>query len=192
MYSKPTRGYSLLELIVSLGIFSLVMLVVMGAYLTLISLDRQARASNQLAASLSYGVESMARSMRTGGSYACNANTSSPNCVSGGSSVSFCLEGRVCSTSVNPEYLITYVLKSDGSIGQCTGALCTSASAISLTDRRINITSLRFYVRGVGTGGGEYNQPSVTFTIAGSMTTDAGETTDFAIQTGATQRLIEI
>jgi len=157
------------------------MLIVMGAYLTLISLDRQARASNQLAASLSYAVESMARSVRTGTSYACNANTSSPNCVSGGTSLSF----RDAQNQT-----ITYILKNDGSIGQCTGSLCTSASATALTDRRISITSLRFFVRGVGTS--DYNQPNVTFTIAGTMTTDAGEVTDFAIQTGAAQRLIEL
>jgi len=178
---KTLRGYTLLELIVSLGIFSMVMLVVMGAYVTLISLDRQARANNQLAASLSFAVESMARSMRTGTGYACNANQSSPNCASGGGSISFLdSQGQT----------ITYQLKNDGSIGQCTGSLCTDAVAVSLTDHRIDITSLRFYVRGVGVG--DDTQPNVTFVIAGSMVTEAGEVSTFSIQTGATQRLIEL
>jgi len=181
MTTRTTRGYSLLELIVSIGLFSAVMLIVMGAYVTLISLDRQARASNQLAASLSYAVESIARSMRTGTDYACNANPSSPNCSSGGTSISF----------INSEgQAITYRLKTDGSIGECIGSLCTDASAVALTDPRIDITSLRFYVRGVGAS--DWLQPQVTLTIAGSMTTDAGETTSFSVQTGATQRLIEL
>lgn len=176
------RGYSLLELIVSLGIFSMVMLVVMSAYVTLISLDRKARANNQLAASLSFAVESMARSMRTGTGYACSANTSSPNCgASGGASISF-----VDSQSQT----ITYLLKSDGSIGQCTGSPCTNSTAVSLTDHRIDISSLRFYVRGVGVG--DNIQPRVTFVIAGSMVTEGGEVSTFSIQTGATQRLIEL
>jgi len=174
-------GYTLLELIVSLGIFSMVILVVMGAYITLISLDRQARANNQLAASLSFAVESMARSMRTGSAYACNANTSSPNCSSGGTSISF-LDTQ--------NQTITYRLKNDGSIGQCTGSPCTDSTAISLTDHRIDITSLRFYVRGVGIG--DVTQPNVTFVVAGTMTTEGGEVSTFSIQTGATQRLIEL
>lgn len=183
MYTPSSlRGYSLLELIVSLGIFSMVMLVVMGAYVTLISLDRQARANNQLAATLSFAVESMARSMRTGTGYDCNAPGGSLNCSEGGSSISFLdSQGQI----------ISYIQKSDGSIGQCTGTSgCLDNNAVSLTDRRINITSLRFYVRGVGVG--DDTQPNVTFVIAGTMTTDAGEVSTFSIQTGATQRLIEL
>lgn len=175
------RGYSLLELIVSLGIFSMVMLVVTGAYITLIDLDRQARANNQLAASLSFAIESMARSMRTGTEYACNANPSSPNCSSGGASISF---------RDSQNQTIAYRLKTDGSIGQCAGSLCTDATAISLTDPRIDIETIRFYVRGVGTG--DSTQPNVTFSVSGTMTTERGETTSFSIQTGATQRLIEL
>ena len=181
MTTSSQRGYSLLELIVSLGIFSMVMLVVTGAYITLISLDRQARANNQLAASLSFAVESMARSMRTGTEYACNGNLSVPNCVSGGASISF-IDSQ--------NQTITYRLKDDGSIGQCTGSPCTDATAVSLTDSRIDIETIRFYVRGVGVG--DSAQPRVTFVITGTMTTEGGETTSFSIQTGATQRLIEL
>jgi prepilin-type N-terminal cleavage/methylation domain-containing protein len=196
--STPTpRGYTLLELIVSLGIFSMVMLVVLAAYVTLIHLDRQARATNQLASSLSFGIESMARSIRTGTEYACNQSVTSPNCVGGGSSISFCLEGRTCRDGdSDEEYLTTYMLKDDGSIGQCSGDLCTNATAISLTDPRIEITDLRFFVRGVDADDNpltnDLAQPSVTFIVAGTMVTDGGETTSFSIQTGATQRLIEL
>ena len=181
--SPSSRGYSLLELIVSLGIFSMVMLVVMGAYVTLISLDRQARANNQLAASLSFAVESMARSMRTGTEYDCNGGGTPFTCSgTGGGSISFLdSQGQT----------ITYIQKSDGSIGQCTGTSgCLDNNAVSLTDRRINITSLRFYVRGVGIN--DDMQPNVTFVVAGTMATEAGEVSTFSIQTGATQRLIEL
>lgn len=183
MMHRNPRGYSLLELIVSLGLFSMVMLVVIGAYLTLISLDRQARASNQLAASLSFAVESMARNLRTGSDYACNGNTASPNCTStsGGTSIVF---------TDSESQRITYLRRSDGSIGQCIGLPCNAATAVPLTDRRITIDALRFYVRGVGTG--DNRQPQVTFVVSGTMTTDAGESTSFTIQTGATQRYIEL
>lgn len=185
------RGYTLLELIVSLGIFSVVILVVMGAYITLISLDRQARANSQLATTLSFAVESMARSLRTGSEYVCNGNTGSPNCPNGGTSISFCLDGRTCRDGDADEaYLVTYFLRSNGTIGQCFGRLCTDSSSEPLTDTRITVDTLRFYVRGVGSGDGV--QPQVTFVLAGSMATDQGKETDFNIQTGATQRLLEL
>ncbi len=187
MKHTPNRGYTLLELIVSLGIFSVVMLVVTGAYLTLISLDRQARANNQLAATLSFAVDSMARSIRTGTDYACNDSASSPNCERG-TSISFAnTEGE----------RVEYLLKTEGtrgSIGQClAGSSCTDSTAIALTDSRIDIDTLHFYVRGVGdTGTWAYVQPQVLFVITGTMTTDSGEKSSFSIQTGATQRVIEL
>jgi prepilin-type N-terminal cleavage/methylation domain-containing protein len=196
-HTNVKRGYTLLELIVSLGIFSMVMLVVLGAYVTLISLDRQARANGQLASSLSFGLESMARAIRTGGEYACNQNASSPNCVGGGTSISFCPEGITCRDGdADSQYRVTYILKNDGSIGQCTGLSCTQDTAVPLTDPRITISTLRFYVRGVDQDSNPLTndtvQPSVTIVVAGTMVTDAGESSSFSIQTGATQRAIEL
>ncbi len=163
------RGYTLLELIVSLGIFSLVMLVVIGAYVTLIGLDRQARANNQLAASLSFAIESMARNMRTGQEYSTT-----------GDRISFTdSEGND----------MTY-LRSGNSLAQCTGSPCSASNAIALTDPNIVISSVEFYVRGVGLG--DNRQPSVVFTVAGSMETSPGESTTFSIQTASTQRYIEL
>lgn len=179
--NTPQRGYTLLEMIVSLGIFSLVMVVVTGAYLTLISLDRQARAQNQLVASLSFAVESMARNIRTGTDYACNASSAVPNCASGG--------GTSMSFLDSQGQTITFFKKNDGTIGQCTGA-CSEARAVSLTDPLITIQTLTFYVRGVGTADGI--QPQATFIIKGSMKTDTGKTTSFTLQTSATQRYIDL
>lgn len=176
----PQRGYTLLEMIVSLGIFSMVMLVVTGAYLTLIKLDREARGTSQLVANLSFAVESMGRGIRTGTEYACNG-TAGANCPSGGTSFSY-RDGISGQT-------ITYRKKTDGSIGQCTGG-CSDATAVPLTDPRIRIDAMTFYVRGVGVGDG--TQPQVTFVIKGSMETNEGVWTNFSIQTGATQRLIEL
>ena len=182
MTTDRMRGYTLLELIVSVGLFSLVMVIVMGVYLALISYDRQARATNQLVANLSFGLESMARNIRTGTGYSC----------SGGICTSFGFTDAQKSA-------VLYRLKTDGTLGRCTGAAaataasCTDSVATALTDPRIEIEVLRFNVIGESNSAGDViTQPFVTITTQGAMTTDAGEEIDFAIQTTATQRVLDL
>ena len=168
----PVRGYSLAELIVAVGIFSMVMLIVMGVYLALISYDRQARATNQLASNFSFAVESMVRNIRTGTSYP--TGCSSTPCTTFSFTDS---QGRS----------VTYALSG--------GQLIATVGGFSapLTDDAITITDLSFYVRGVGTTGVEaIRQPTALILVSGSMPAGSGKDVDFTIETAATQRLLEI
>lgn len=173
---RTPGGYSLLELIVAIGIFSLVMLVVIVGYLSLISNDRRARATNELNANLTFAVESMMRNIRTGSNYSC-----------GGGGDGTC--DRLSFTDSDGQ-TITYRLRSDNSIGQCTGACLTDLQAIPLTGTSITITTLRFNVR--GSSSADTIQPQVTAIIKGTMTIEAGKTATFVVQSGATQRLIDL
>lgn len=184
MYVSQPRGYTLIELIVSVGIFSMIALTVMAAYLTLISVERQARANIQLTSSLNFAVESMARSLRTGTDYECNGGT---NCTAG-TSIAF-------TDSEGQEQNYRFIESGGrGYIGQCITTPCTDATAIPLTDSRIDIDSLRFFVRGVGrySDTNDIVQPQVIISLYGTMTTDAGQFQSFTIQTGATQRLLDL
>ncbi len=176
MNAREPRGFTLIEIIVSVGIFSMVMLVVTAAYLTLITLDKEARTTNEVVANLSFAVDSIARNIRTGSTYSC-AGAGNGTC----SQISF---------TDNQGQNVTYLLKSDGTIGQCTSGACSSSVATSLTDARITVTNLTFYVRGVGSG--DMLQPQVTISIRGTMPAQRGRTIDFSIQTGATERYIEL
>ena len=173
------RGYSLVELIVAVGIFSMVMLIVMGVYLALISYDRQARATNQLVANLSFAIESMVRTIRTGSGYSCTGNP--------------CTTITFNDSEGQP---VRYRLNGDGTIGQCKGSLaasCSDSTATPLTDPHIAVGTLAFYVRGVGaTGANATIQPQVTIVTRGTMATDAGKSIDFTIQTSGTQRVLDI
>ncbi len=170
--TQPIRGYTLLEMIVSVGLFSIVMLVATAAYLTLINMDRQTRATSDLMTNLSFAVDSMSRSIRTGTDY-CTAGcfTDSFSFVdSEGRQIVYELEGGVITRKI------------DGS------------TALAITDSRITISSpdgLRFYVYG-DTAGASDGQPRVTFTIKGSIQQPANDPIEFVIQSGATQRAIDI
>lgn len=189
---RNERGYTLIEMTVAVGLFSLVMLLATGAFLKFISLDKRARSTSEVANNLTFAVDSMARSIRTGQNYRCGGEGQGPNCWSTQTSRS------TFSVLDDDGRTVTYLLKTDGSIGRCTtttGASCTSANATSLTDPRITIQGLSFYVRGVGTttAAEKFVQPHVLFTIHGYMRPEAdGPTLDFTIETMATQRLIEL
>lgn len=173
-------------MIVAVGIFSIIMLTATGAFLTLINLDREARLTNDIVTNLSFAVDSMARSIRTGKSYDCNPSTGAlDNCAgpTGGTSIKFTdADGRA----------VVYA-RSNGQItvASCTpAASCTLGSATPLTDSRVNVTALTFYVRGVSTS--DNTEPQVIFTVAGTMTSAKGITSNFVIQGSATQRLLDL
>lgn len=175
------RGYTLLEMIVAVGVFSVIMLAATGAYLTLINLDRQARATTDVVTNLSFAVDSMARSIRTGTDYECN-NVPEQNCTGAqyGTSLGFTdSDGRDVVYSLSGEQL--QVTIDPGAGGPVT---------TPLTDPRVAVSTLRFYVRGVGLGDGI--QPQVTIVLRGTMLTGEGDEVEFSIQGGATQRFLEL
>lgn len=165
-------------MIVSVGLFAIVMLVSTGAYLSLISMDRKARATNDLVTNLSFAIDAMERSLRTGTDYQCPGGQA-PNCTLGANNLTF----------VNDQgQTITYKYV-PGAIQQCSGLSCST-----LTDPRINVQSLTFYVRGVGTTGSDQTQqPWVTFVTKGTLTPDSNSAPiTFTLQSTASQRVIDL
>lgn len=179
MSTLPThRGYTLLELIVSVGIFSLIMLAVSSAYLTLIKLDRETRAVNDIINNLSFAVDSLGREMRTGHSYDCNPATPATldNCTSGGGSFAF-----TDSNGRSVEYEL--------SNGQIVATI-DSGAPFALTDPRIVISDLTFYVRGAQSGDGI--QPQTILVIQGDVYINPTRSVGTSVEVTATQRLLDL
>lgn len=179
MKNFSPRGFTLIEIIVSVGLFSVVMLVASSAYLSIITLDKEGRATNELVANLHFTIESMVRNIRTGVSYSC-----------AGAGNGTCSQFSFTDAIGQPT---TYLLKDDGTtktIAQCVSGVCTTATAVPLTDSRVTITGLTFNVRGVG--GGDGTQPQVLMSITGTMPSANGRTVNFTIQTTAAQRFLEL
>ncbi|MDB5190225.1 MAG: putative Type pilus pilin [Parcubacteria group bacterium] len=171
------RGFTLVELIVSIGLFIIVLTIVASAYLSLISLNRKARATNDLVSNLSYVVEAMSRTIRTGTNYQCGG-----------------LGGTNCATFGNSTFSFTDDQTRPVTFSLAGGAINQSIAFGTpdiLTDPRITITNLKFYVQGVGSG--DQMQPRVLFTMSGTITPDANSAAiSFTIESSATQRLIEL
>jgi prepilin-type N-terminal cleavage/methylation domain-containing protein len=172
------RGFTLIEMIVSVALFSFVMTIAATAYLNLISLERQTRANNDLNTNLSFVTDTMTRAIRTGGKYQCGGSGGS-NCPLSPSTVFTFV------TSDTPSQTITYKLDSYA-IDECID----SQPCVAVTDPRIVVNALNFYVSGVGSG--DSIQPQVVIVIHGSVRADSRHITDFSLQTSATQRVIEL
>ncbi|MDB5237435.1 MAG: putative Type pilus pilin [Parcubacteria group bacterium] len=186
MTMHPRRsGFTLIEMIVSVGLFAMVMLIATGAYLSLISLDRKARATNDLVTNLNFTIDTMERSLRSGSNYQSGGIGGGNSGPEGASGIAFVNDqGQTVTYTYNPY---------SHSMGQCvgTGSTCSGSSVQQLTDPRVAITNMKFYVRGVGSG--DTLQPWVTFTVTGTLTPDSTSAPiTFTIQSTAAQRAIEL
>jgi prepilin-type N-terminal cleavage/methylation domain-containing protein len=171
-----TRGYTLIELIVSVGIFALVMTLVSGAYLIMIAANRQAQALTNGMNNLSFALETMTREIRTGGNYC------------GGTS---CPANTFYFTDPHSGHVITYSLASASTCGSTYAGSCitrmeTGGGATPLTDPTVSVSILRFYTSDLPPS--DAGQARVTVVVGGTTSATHGKTIPFYIETGATMR----
>ena len=71
--SRKESGFSLIEMIVSLGIFSVIVTTAVGALLVLISTNQKLQGEQSVMTNLSFALDSMTREIRTGYNYYCDS-----------------------------------------------------------------------------------------------------------------------
>lgn len=179
------RGFTLVEMIISVGIFAMVMLVATSAYYNLIALDRQARAINVVVDNLSFAVDAMTRGIRTGTGYQCVA-------TGGNSTDGTCSCFTYMDSNIGKQ--VTYHLNTTKHTIEryvvASGSSCADGAS-TITDPSVTITSLKFFVRGVGNS--DDIEPQVLFTIQGTMPSDSsGRVASFTLEENASQRLLDL
>ncbi len=172
MKDRLYRGYTLIELIIAIGVFALVMTLSSGAYLMMIGLNRQAQGIATGIDSLSFALEAMTRDIRTGSGY---CSSSVPPCLLSVNPGSFSFKNKSGTA-------VTYSL-SGSTLEKTVGA-----TQSPLTDPSVTISSLMFYAVGTQPAPGDYEQSRVTIIMAGTVTAGAGKTQSFNVETGATMR----
>lgn len=73
--SLPTSGFSLIEMIVALALFSAVLTISVGALLMLIAANGQLREEQSVMTNLSFALDGMTRELRTGVRYYCESRS---------------------------------------------------------------------------------------------------------------------
>jgi len=76
-----SHGFTLIEMIVAVGLFSIVMLVSISALLSLVDANRKAQALQSVMNNLNIAVDGMVREIREGSNYRCGSICASqPSC----------------------------------------------------------------------------------------------------------------
>ncbi len=199
-HSRPTTaGFSLIEMIVSLGIFSIIVTTAVGALLVLISANQRLQGEQSVMTNLSFALDSMTREIRTGSEYYCGSvsqvtgagvygsPTAVQNCTGGNVGLSFREAGESI-TGGNDDSRIAYYFENNR-LWRKVG----SQSAQEIVTNDVEITEGRFIVTGatpLGTGT-DIVQPTVTILIeARASSSDATKT--FTLQSTVTQRALDL
>jgi prepilin-type N-terminal cleavage/methylation domain-containing protein len=190
---KPSGGFTLIELMVSLTVFAIVMVVSTSTLLTMVNANAKAQALYSATSNLSFALDSMTREIRTGFHYYCTnaiendiaADTSTRNCdTTAGQYIAF--------TRERDDGRMAYRL-SGGKIQQNVGPGWQDITAedvvidvftLTVKNTDSNTTNLPMNT--------EIYQPTVDLFIKGHVNNGLDTDTDFHIQTHIVQRRLDL
>ncbi len=197
--SRTTHGFTLVEMLVSLALFTIVATMSVGTLLVLISGNSRVVGEQTSLTTLSFALDSITREIRTGSEYYCdtptqvsssgvyNSLTAVRNCITGDSGFSFREAGESITGGAGAKRIAYYF--SGNTLWRKVGA--NAAEPIVTND--VRITNARFVVTGASPLGTstEVVQPTVSILLeAQSSTTDSGKT--FTLQSTVTQRSLDL
>ncbi len=175
------RGFTLVEMIVSIGLFTTVLFISSSAFLTVLNADRKSRSTRIAMDSLNISLEDMARRIKTGTTYSCGGSVLSlgtADCSSGGTSIAFTEQDGTTRTAY----------RLDGTTMTIKRQVGTSGTELSVVSPEIAINKLLFIVG--GSAPNDSLQPYVTILIDG--TTTGKVFSRFSMQTTVTMRAYDI
>jgi prepilin-type N-terminal cleavage/methylation domain-containing protein len=218
LQKNTQAGFTLVEVLVSLAIFSIVVVSALGAMLAISDANRRVQQTRSVMDNLSLAIESISRNLRLGYMYHCAVYTSTPgviprtaaqmetsaNCTSPnyGNFISFWDQYR--EPTVPTEYASYYYLREfpdpsdlvDGKRGVIMYKNYTTPAGdpgVALTSPDIDVQNLRFYVLGANPSEKNNKQPRVIIVISGkTQIGKAQEPVEINIQTTVTQRSLNI
>ncbi|HRY62544.1 MAG TPA: type II secretion system protein [Candidatus Paceibacterota bacterium] len=208
--NNKKTGFTLIELMVSISIFSVVMLIVIGALLMLNDANKKAQAMRAIVDNLNFATEDMTRNIRTGRDFKCGlsvangrVNTAARDCQrsdveTGISTLGF--TGISTDALTQTCYVYSFRQKTDtlpgsisyGSKDIDSGRDCveyfSSIQLSELVSPEVEVAGLQFYVFNE-TSSGPDQQPIVILALSGDINVEQYKfKTPFNIQTTVSQR----
>lgn len=204
---KTNGGFTLIEMLVSLSLFTIVVTIVAGSLLVLINNNQTVQAEQSAMTTLSFAMDSMTREIRTGLKYYC-ANSDFRNqeafvspaldvndCPDGKGAgynkqgLSFVEAGNSITSKVSGATRIAYYF--DNNLKTILRRVGNTTAAESIIPSGITVTNAEFFVTGseaLTTLNTDTNQPTVTIVI--NALDASGKS--YVLQTTITQRGLDI
>ena len=193
-------GFTLIEVMISIGLFTVVMIVGITAILRVNNTYRKARTQRSAVDNLSFMMEDMARNMRLGSHYRCIDE------VGALLNIEISLDGDCPGIAFEPfdspateddDDQVVYFIEEDTMYKTTYGTLAINAEPndpesfkpMNSIDLKINPALSGFTI--YGSDPLDNVQPSVLIRINGTVRASGSET-DFNLQTTVTQRLLDI
>jgi prepilin-type N-terminal cleavage/methylation domain-containing protein len=206
-----SSGFTLLEMIVSLGIFSIVAVIAVGSLVRITGLNRQAQTLQSAMNNINYILESMSREMRFGSNFNCTTSASwshggltALGCSNGSGEKGILFKSAKIGSPIVGSYpngcqlVIGYWFKQNGGAGgpwsvlksqqnRCDDSLTLNSGTPLIDEGNVTLTNVEF---GVQLGDRGYSWASVR--LKGYAGTKATERNDFDIRTGISQRIADL
>lgn len=187
----------MVEMIVAVGLFAVVMMISIGALLSLVEANRRAQALQSVINNLNVAVDGMVRSLREGSSYYCGG------IPSGADDTADCPEGGAQVISFMPFHRAgesasrwMYRFDETGGVGRLYKSenAAVDSAGVPVTSPDVDIESVTFYVVGStrGAEGGNPQQPKVVIVVKGTAGYRETSRTTFHVQATAVQRLLDL
>lgn len=175
-------GFTLIELMVALSIFTIIILIGMGSVLVVTDISNKVQGLRTSMDNVNFAMESMTRSIRMGTNYTCgnsvvvsDEDLPGSDCSDGGKILGF-------TSSIDGKNVFYHL--DDKKLERCTTSGC-----IDMVSPNVSVDNLTFYVNGAGDKE-DGIQPSVYILMKGTVKVKE-ESMSFAIQTMASQRNLE-
>ena len=190
--NRKIKGFTLVELMVSLSIFIVIMVVVMGAILSVLNVNTLSQSKKTAMDNLNFSLETIERAIRFGTNYDCGSIqplTTPEDCSSGNTSLTF---------TASDGSIVTYTL---------TGGVITekvnAGNPLPLTSPEVTIQNLTFRVFGSApfvngspscATPNDCLQPQVIITVAGiaGSANKPATQASFKMETTVSQRTLDI
>jgi len=185
------RGFTLIEMMVALSLFTVVITVSLGSLLSIIDANKKSQAIQSLMTNLNFVMDDISRNARVGSNYHCSDATNAldvtmvRNCPSGDTLFAF-EPTRGNPSSPTDQVVYRFVNSGTGIEKSSDGG----SSFVKITSSNITLDQMKFFV--VGALSGDSQQPRVVIVMKGVAGVEDKIKTNFNIQTTITQRILDI
>jgi len=196
---KSPRGFTLVELLVTLALFTTVIVLATGALYSAQAINTKLQQNQIILDGVSLAMEVMARDIRYGSGFYCAAATTSPitsnlrTSCGGGNTILVFKPSAPLSISSPDNDRVAYYRSSDGIIYKQEYPAGVEGSLLQITTADVTVNALTFYLKGAEATPIDYDQPIVTISVSGitNPTKVSVNPVTFTVQTSSASRKLD-